>query len=39
MLTYAVRGLGREMFTKLRFGSRSKQFGNHCSRGFSTQTR
>jgi len=27
MLKYAVSGLGREMFTKLRFGSRSKKFG------------
>jgi len=31
MLTYAIRGgLGREMFTKFRFGSRSKQFGSRC---------
>jgi len=24
--------LGREMFIKLRFGSRSKKFKNHCSK-------
>ena len=27
-LKYAIWDLGREMFTKLRFGSRSKKFGN-----------
>jgi len=30
MLTYAVWGLGRKMFTKLRFQSRSKRFWNRC---------
>jgi len=29
MLAYTARGLGGEMFTELRFGSRSKTFGNH----------
>jgi len=30
MLTYAVWGLGRKMFTKLQFQSRSKMFWNRC---------
>jgi len=28
MLTYAVSGLGRKMFTKLRYQSHSKKFWN-----------
>jgi len=32
MLRYAVWDFGREMATKLRFGSRSEKFGNRCHR-------